>query len=64
MSESALEKLRQKIRERKLERKAKAFRREQIEREKVEQVRLTKTIYVELLASFAPTTKEIIIFEQ
>jgi hypothetical protein len=38
MSESALEKLIQEIRERELKRKAKAFRREQIKREKTEQV--------------------------
>jgi len=36
MNESALEKLRQKIREKEVERKVEAFRREQIEKEKAE----------------------------
>jgi hypothetical protein len=34
MSESALEKLKQEVRERELERKAKAFKREQVEKER------------------------------
>jgi hypothetical protein len=38
MNESALEKIRQEVRKKKLERKAKAFRRKQIERERAEQV--------------------------
>jgi len=60
MSESALEKLKQEAREKKIEKKVEAFRREQIEREKVEHVRLTGAIYIELLALHAPTS----IFEQ
>ncbi len=64
MNEDILEKLKQKEREKKLERKTKAFRKKQIRKEKVEQVRLTRVIYVEPLALHAPTTKEIRIFEQ
>jgi hypothetical protein len=63
MSESALEELKQEARERELEIKAKVFRWKQVEREKVEHVRLIGAIYVEPLALHAPTSKEIIIFE-
>jgi hypothetical protein len=64
MNEDILEKLKQKERKKKLERKTKAFRKKQIRKERVEQVRLTRVIYVEPLALHAPTTKEIRIFEQ
>jgi hypothetical protein len=64
MSESTLEKLKQEARERELERKVEAFRREQVEREKVEQVKLIGVIYVELLASHAPIVEEIRIFKE
>jgi len=64
MSESTLKNLRQEARKSELERKVEAFKREQIERERVEQVQLIRTIYVEPLTSHAPTTKEIRIFEQ
>jgi hypothetical protein len=56
MSESALERLNQEAREKEVEKKAKAFRRDQSEKKRVEQVRLSKAIYVELLASHAPTS--------
>jgi hypothetical protein len=58
MNESFLKKLRRKG-ERKLARNVEAFRREQIERERAKH----KAIYVELLASCAPITKETRIFE-
>jgi hypothetical protein len=56
MNESALNRLRQKAKEKKVERKAKAFRREQIEKERMEQVQLTRAIYVESLASCTTKT--------
>jgi hypothetical protein len=62
MNESALERLRWKARE-EVERKFEAFRKEYIEKEKVEQVWLTGAIYVELLASRTLTIEKIIIFE-
>jgi hypothetical protein len=49
MSESTLDRLRQEVKKKELERKAKAFRREQIEKERMEQVRLTRVIYVDPL---------------
>ncbi len=64
MSESILEKLKQKAREKELEKKVKAFFKKQIEREIMEQVRLIGAIYVEPLALHAPIVKEIIFFEQ
>jgi len=64
MSDNALKKLKQKAREKELEKKVEAFRKEQVERKRTKQVRLTRTIYVEPLASCALTTKKIIIFEQ
>jgi hypothetical protein len=54
MSESALKKLIWEAREKEVERKVEAFRRQQTEKERVEQVRLTGVIYVELFASHAP----------
>lgn len=63
MNESVLEKLKQEARERKLERKAKAFRRKQIERGKMEEIILIRVIYVEPLASRAPIVEETIISE-
>jgi len=62
MSESILEKLKQKAREKELKKKVKAFKRKQIERERMEQVRLIGAIYVEPLALHAPIVKEIIFF--
>jgi hypothetical protein len=44
MNESALEKLRWEARKKKLERKAKAFKREQIKKERVEHVSLIGAI--------------------
>jgi hypothetical protein len=41
MSESALEKLKRKERERELESKVEAFRREQVKKERMEHVKLT-----------------------
>lgn len=58
MSESTLEKLKWEAREKKLEKKVEVFRRKQVERERVEQVKLIGTIYLEPLASHAPTIKE------
>jgi sensor domain CHASE-containing protein len=55
MSESVLKRLRQKARK-EVERKVEALRREQIEKEITEHVRLTKVIYVELLVSRTPIT--------
>ncbi len=63
MNESALKRLRQKAREKEVERKGETLRREQIEKEKTEEVQLTGAIYVEPLASRTPTTEEIKIFE-
>jgi len=54
MSESTSEKLKQEARKRELERKVEAFRREEVERERMEQVKLIGVIYVEPLASRAP----------
>ncbi len=58
MSENTLERLRQEARKKEVERKAEAFKREHIEKKKVEYVQLTKAIYVELLVSHTPTIKE------
>jgi hypothetical protein len=63
MSENTLEKLKQKARERVLEKKVEAFRKEQVERKRMKQVRLTRAIYAKSLASCALTIEEIIIFE-
>ncbi len=57
MSESTLKNLRQEARKRELERKVEAFKREQIERERVEQVQLIGTIYVEPLTSLCTYNK-------
>jgi hypothetical protein len=64
MNESALERIRWESREKEVERKAKAYGKEQIEKEKVERIRLIGVIYVESFPSSAPTIEEIIIFEQ
>jgi hypothetical protein len=64
MNESGLKKLKWEAREKELEKKAKAFRREQVERERVQHVKLIGAIYVEPLASHAPITKETRTFEQ
>jgi hypothetical protein len=64
MNESALETLRREAREKEVERKAKAYGREQIEKEKAERIRLIGAIYVEPFASGTPTIEEIRIFEQ
>jgi hypothetical protein len=64
MSESALERLRTKVRKKDVERKVETFRREQIEKKIVEHVRLIGAIYVELLTSCTPTVEEIKFFEQ
>ncbi len=60
MNENTLKKLKWKVKEK----KAKAFKRKQVKRERAKWVRLTRTLYVEPLASRAPTTKEVRIFEQ
>ncbi len=64
MNESALERLRWKAREKEVEKKAKVYGREQIEKEKVEHIRLIGAIYVEPFASTTPTIEEIRILEQ
>lgn len=62
--ENALDKLKREARERKLERKAKIGKREQMEREKVEHVHLTIVAYIEPLALCEPIINEIRICEQ
>jgi hypothetical protein len=64
MSESTLEELKRETKERELKKKVATFRREQVEKEIVEEIRLTGGIYVKPLASHAPTTKGTRIFEQ
>jgi hypothetical protein len=64
MSESTSEKLKQEARKRELERKVEAFRREEVERERMEQVKLIGVIYVEPLASRAPIAEETKIFKE
>jgi hypothetical protein len=64
MSESTSEKLKQEARKRELERIVEVFRREQVEREKTEQVQLIRVIYVEPLASRAPIVEETKIFKE
>ncbi len=64
MNESTLERLRWKVKEKEVDEKAEAFRREQIEKKSVKHVQLTKAIYVEPLASCAPIAKETKVFEQ
>ncbi len=64
MSESALKRLRQEVKEKEVERKVEAFRREQIEKGRAKEVWLTGAIYVELFISCALIAKEIRIFEQ
>ncbi len=63
MNESVVKKLIQEAREKEVERKTKAFKKEQIEREKAKQVWLTRAIYVKLLASRTPIIEEIRNFE-
>ncbi len=63
ISESALEKLRQETKEKELERKVEAFKREQI-KEKMKHVRLIGTIFVELLTLCVPIAKDTKFFEQ
>jgi hypothetical protein len=58
MSESALERLRREARE-EVEIKAEAFRREHIKKKRAEEVQLIGAIYVEPLATRAPTSEEI-----
>ncbi len=58
-----MDKLKRKARERELEKKVEATRREQVERERVEQVRLIGTNYIEPLASREPIVEEVRIFE-
>ncbi len=55
ISESALEKLRQKVIKKEVERKTKALKKEYIEKERVEHIWLIGAIYVEPLASRALT---------
>jgi hypothetical protein len=64
MNESTLERLRWKTKEKEVDEKVEAFRKEQIEKKSVEHVWLTKAIYVEPLASRAPIAKETKVFEQ
>jgi hypothetical protein len=59
MSERTLKKLRQEVREKEVEKKVEAFSKEHIEKKKAEHVQLIGTIYVKLLTSCTPTTKEI-----
>jgi hypothetical protein len=56
MSESALKRLRQEIKEKEVERKVETFRKEQIEKKKVKHVQKTGAIYVEPFVSHTPTT--------
>jgi hypothetical protein len=56
MNDNDLKRLRQEARNKEVERKVEAFGREQIEKEIMKHVQLTIVIYVELLASCAPTT--------
>jgi hypothetical protein len=51
MSESALKKLRREAKVKKYGKKTEVTRRKQVEKERVEQVRLIGTIYIEFLAS-------------
>jgi hypothetical protein len=62
--ENALDKSKREAREKKLERKAKIAKREQMEREKVEHVHLIGIIYIEPLALCEPIAKDIRICEQ
>ncbi len=64
MSENVLERLRREAKEKEVQRKVEAFRREQIEKKRAKHVWLIGAIYVEPLASRTPTTEDIIIFEQ
>ncbi len=64
MSESALKKLRREAKVKKYGKKTEVTRRKQVEKERVEQVRLIGTIYIEFLASWEPTKEEIKIFEE
>jgi hypothetical protein len=59
MNESDLKRLRREARKKGVEKKVEAFRREHIEKNRAEHVRLTKAIYVELLVTCAPTSKDI-----
>ncbi len=52
MSERALKKLRRDARDKEFERKTKVAKKEQMEREKMEQVHLTWAIYIEPIASW------------
>ncbi len=63
MSESVLKRLRQEVKE-EVERKTKAFRKEQIKKERAEQVWLIGAIYVELFASHSPIAEKIQISKQ
>ncbi len=63
MSESALKRLRQESRK-EVGKKPKAFKKEQIEKERAEEVWLTRAIYVELFVSRTHIAKEINFFEQ
>jgi hypothetical protein len=58
MSESALKRLRRKTKEKEVEKKTKALRREQIEKEKMEHVQLIRVIYVDSFDSCTPTKKK------
>jgi hypothetical protein len=46
ISESALKRLKWELKEKEVERKTKAFRKEQIEKGRMEQVQLTEVIYL------------------
>jgi hypothetical protein len=62
MSEKTLEKLRKEAREREYERKVEIARKEQVEKERAEQVCLIGAIYIEPLALRKPLEEEIRIF--
>jgi hypothetical protein len=59
-----LERLRREAREKEVEKKVEAFKREQIVKKRIKHVQLIGAIYVELLTSCAPTIEEIKNFEQ
>jgi hypothetical protein len=60
---SVLDKLKIEARERELERKVEATKRVHVKKERVDQVCLTRVIYIEPLALHEPIAKEVTIFE-
>jgi hypothetical protein len=62
MNDSALEMLKRKAKEKEFEKKAEVAKREQVERERMEQVHLTGAIYIEPQALREPTVEKFRIF--